>query len=139
MNNIKILVTGATGFVGKIFSDKIDREYPNVELVRIGYNNKKKGVISIDLCNLEDTKRLIESERPTHVFHFAAMVNPKLNEENKLESFRKNFIITNNLVAACSCNTVIFFLSTDKVYNANNRNALEEDVTSVRLIFWRLI
>jgi dTDP-4-dehydrorhamnose reductase len=139
MKNIKILVTGATGFVGQIFSDKISKEYTNIEVVRIGFSRKKEGVISADLSQLDETKRLIESVKPTHVFHFAAMVNPKLNEENKSESYRKNFIITNNLVAACSQNTTIYFLSTDKVYDSSNKNALELDVTKIPDNFYSLM
>ena len=42
-NKIKILVTGGTGYVGQIFCDKITREYPEIELVIIGFNRKNKG------------------------------------------------------------------------------------------------
>lgn len=139
MKNIKILVTGATGFVGQIFSDKISKEYPNIELVRVGFSRKKEGINLVDLSQLDETKQLIDTVKPTHVFHFAAMVNPKLNEENKSESFRKNFIITNNLVAACSQSTIVYFLSTDKVYNANNRNAIEVNVTEIPDNFYSLM
>ena len=139
MKNIKILITGATGFVGQVFSDKISQEYTDIEVVRIGFCRKNEGVISADLSQLDETKRLIESVNPTHVFHFAAMVNPKLNEENKSESYRKNFIITNNLVAACSQNTTIYFLSTDKVYDSSNKNAHELDVTKIPDNFYSLM
>lgn len=139
MKNIKILVTGATGFVGQVFCDKINKEYPNIELLRVGFNRKKEGVVVVDLSQIDETKRLLSSVKPTHVFHFAAMVNPKLNEENKSESYRKNFIITNNLVAACSQSTTIYFLSTDKVYDAKNKNAIEEDVTEIPDNFYSLM
>jgi dTDP-4-dehydrorhamnose reductase len=139
MKNIKILVTGATGFVGQLFCDKISKEFTNIEVIRIGFSKKKEGVISADLSQLDETKRLIESVKPTHVFHFAAMVNPKLNEENKYESYRKNFIVTNNLVAACSQNSTIYFLSTDKVYDSCNKNAIEEDVTQIPDNFYSLM
>ena len=52
-NKIKILVTGGTGYVGQIFCDKITREYPEIDLGIIGFNKKNKGVVNIDLCQLD--------------------------------------------------------------------------------------
>ena len=138
-NKIKILVTGGTGYVGQIFCDKIIREYPEIDLVIIGFNRKNKGVVNIDLCQLNEIKQLIEIERPTHLFHFAAMVNPKLNEENKFDSYRKNFIITNNITASCFKETTVFFLSTDKVYDSTNIDSKEEDITKVPDNFYSLM
>lgn len=138
-NKIKILVTGGTGYVGQIFCDKITREYPEIDLVIIGFNRKNKGVVNIDLCQLNEIKQLIEIERPTHLFHFAAMVNPKLNEENKFDSYRKNFIITNNIIASSSKETTVFFLSTDKVYDAKNIQSTEEDIEEIPDNFYSLM
>ena len=61
-NKIKILVTGGTGYVGQIFCDKIIREYPEIDLVIIGFNRKNKGVVNIDLCQLSKIQQLIEIE-----------------------------------------------------------------------------
>lgn len=138
-NKIKILVTGGTGYVGQIFCDKISREFPEIDLVIIGFNRKNKRVVNIDLCQLSEIKQLLAIEKPTHLFHFAAMVNPRLNEENKFESYRKNFIITNNIVASCTKDTTVFFLSTDKVYNATNIDSKEEDITEVPDNFYSLM
>ena len=138
-NKIKILVTGGTGYVGKIFCDKITKEYPEIDLVIIGFSRKSKGVVNIDLCQLSEIQKLIEIEKPTHLFHFAAMVNPKLNEENKFASYRQNFIITNNITASCSKETTVFFLSTDKVYNATTIDSKEEDITDVPDNFYSLM
>ena len=138
-NKIKILVTGGTGYVGQIFCDKITTEFPEIDLVVIGFNRKKEGVVNIDLCQLSEIKQLVEIEKPTHLFHFAAMVNPRLNEENKFDSYRKNFIITNNIVASCSKETTVFFLSTDKVYEAKNKDSKEEEITEIPDNFYSLM
>ena len=138
-NKIKILVTGGTGYVGQIFCDKIITEFPEIDLVVIGFNRKKEGVVNIDLCQLSEIKQLVEIEKPTHLFHFAAMVNPRLNEENKFDSYRKNFIITNNIVASCSKETTVFFLSTDKVYEAKNKDSKEEEITEIPDNFYSLM
>ena len=138
-NKIKILITGGTGYVGQIFCDKITREYPEIDLVVIGFNRKNKRVVNIDLCQLSEIKQLLEIEKPTHLFHFAAMVNPRLNEENKFDSYRKNFIITNNITASCFKETTVFFLSTDKVYDATNIDSKEEDITQVPDNFYSLM
>jgi dTDP-4-dehydrorhamnose reductase len=136
---IKILVTGGTGYVGQIFCDKIRREYPEIDLVIIGFNRKKLNIVNVNLCQLSEVKKLIEKEKPTHLFHFAAMVNPRLNEENKFESYRKNFIIANNIVASCCKDTTVFFLSTDKVYDEKNINAREEDISEIPNNFYSLM
>ena len=138
-NKIKILVTGGTGYVGQLFCDKISKEFPEIDLVIIGFSRKSESVVNIDLCQLSELKQLIATEKPTHLFHFAAMVNPKLNEENKFDSYRKNFLITNNIIASCSKDTTLFFLSTDKVYDATNLDSKEEDITEVPDNFYSLM
>ena len=44
-NKIKILVTGGTGYVGKLFCDKISREFPEIDLVIIGFSRKNESVV----------------------------------------------------------------------------------------------
>lgn len=138
-NKIKIVVTGGTGYVGRIFREKISKEFPEIDLVIIGFNRKNESVVNVDLCQLNEIKQLIAIEKPTHLFHFAAMVNPRLNEENKFESYRKNFLITNNIIASCSKDTTLFFLSTDKVYDAKNLDSTEEDIVEVPDNFYSLM
>jgi len=139
MNKIKIVVTGGTGYVGQIFCEKINKEFPEIDLVIIGFNRKNESVVNVDLCQLSEIKKLLAIEKPTHLFHFAAMVNPRLNEENKFDSYRKNFLITNNIVASCSKDTTLFFLSTDKVYDAKNTDSTEEDIAEVPDNFYSLM
>ena len=138
-NKIKIVVTGGTGYVGQLFCDKISKEFHEIDLVIIGFNRKNESVVNVDLCQLNEIKQLIAIEKPTHLFHFAAMVNPRLNEENKFESYRKNFLITNNIIASCSKDTTLFFLSTDKVYDAKNLDSTEEDIAEVPDNFYSLM
>jgi dTDP-4-dehydrorhamnose reductase len=138
-NKIKIVVTGGTGYVGQIFREKINKEFPEIDLVIIGFNRKNESVVNVDLCQLSEIKKLLAIEKPTHLFHFAAMVNPRLNEENKFDSYRKNFLITNNIVASCSKDTTLFFLSTDKVYDAKNLDSTEEDIAEVPDNFYSLM
>jgi nucleoside-diphosphate-sugar epimerase len=138
-NKIKIVVTGGTGYVGQIFREKINKEFPEIDLVIIGFNRKNESAVNVDLCQLSEIKKLLAIVKPTHLFHFAAMVNPRLNEENKFDSYRKNFLITNNIVASCSKDTTLFFLSTDKVYDAKNLDSTEEDIAKVPDNFYSLM
>ena len=138
-NKIKLLVTGGTGYVGQLFCDKIRKEFPEIDMVIIGFNRKNESVVNIDLCQLSEIKQLISIEKPTHLFHFAAMVNPRLNEENKFDSYRKNFLITNNIIASCPKDTTLFFLSTDKVYDAKNIQSTEEEIDEIPDNFYSLM
>lgn len=112
-----ILVTGGTGLVGKAIEHVISTE---PEGSRFG---KKKGETWIfassaeaDLRNSEQTRRLFEKHRPTHVIHLAALVGGLFkNMECKLTFLRDNILINDNVLhTSCTLQTkkVISCLST---------------------------
>lgn len=138
MGKKKILITGSTGFIGKKFTDAIRIAY-DTEIITTSFNRKDRKSINIDLTQSKEVSSLLNMVQPTHVFHFAAFVNPKLNEENKTESFKRNFIITNNLINICDADTKFYFLSTDKVYDPTNRNPHEEDITEIPTSFYSIM
>ena len=63
-----ILVTGGTGLVGKAMEEVIDREKPEGEIWHF------VGSKSCDLTSLDETRRLFQRVKPTHVVHLAAFV-----------------------------------------------------------------
>ena len=135
---LKILVTGASGFIGRKFVEKA-ASITDAEIITTSFTRAGDTTVKVDLADADQVKQMLASVSPTHVFHFAAMVNPKMNEEKKLDSFRKNFIITNNLINVCNEQTKFYFLSTDKVYDPADRNASEDDDTLVPGGFYALM
>jgi len=95
-----VLVTGGTGLVGKGIDYIINTE---PEGSRFG---KKPGEIWIfasssegDLRDPEQTRRLYEKYKPTHVIHLAALVGGLFkNMKYKLTFLRDNILINDNVL-----------------------------------------
>ncbi|KAF5348055.1 hypothetical protein D9758_010007 [Tetrapyrgos nigripes] len=112
-----ILVTGGSGLVGQAIKHIISTSPPNS---RFGKKDNETWIFinssEGDLRNPEDTKRLFEKYKPTHVIHLAAMVGGLFrNMKYKLTFFRENTLINDNVLwSAYQNNTkkVISCLST---------------------------
>ena len=95
---MKLLVTGGNGLVGSsIISDvKIGKEY--------------------DLRNIEETNKMFEYHKPTHVIHCAGKVGGlSANMNYKGEFFYDNIMINTNVIESARLNNVkklVSFLST---------------------------
>jgi len=91
-----VLVTGGTGLVGKgieIFLKSQNR--PNERWVYAGSKDA-------DLRKKEDVDALFQREKPTHVIHLAAAVGGLfMNMRRKVEMFRDNIAINDNVLACC--------------------------------------
>lgn len=140
MRKLKILITGATGFVGKKFSKSITERYANTaDIYSVSFTKMEKNALKVDLADFKQVDKHLGDINPDYVFHFAAMVNPKINEEKKLESFRKNFQVTNNLINVFDSKTTIFFLSTDKVYDPIKKGQNEDEILDIPNNFYSLM
>ncbi|GLB39755.1 putative GDP-mannose 4,6 dehydratase [Lyophyllum shimeji] len=112
-----ILVTGGTGLVGKAIQHVIETEPAGS---RFG---KKEGETWIfvssseaDLRDAEQTRKLFEKYKPTHVIHLAALVGGLFkNMKYKLTFLRDNILINDNVLHAAythRCKKVVSCLST---------------------------
>ena len=85
----KLLVTGGNGLVGSsITSDvKIGKQY--------------------DLRNVEETNKMFDHYKPTHVIHCAGKVGGvSANMDYKGEFFYDNIMINTNVIESCRLNNV---------------------------------
>lgn len=105
-----IMVTGGSGLVGqaiKMFVSKNTK--PNEEWV---FLSSKDG----DLRDRQATEAIFEKFKPTHVIHLAAKVGGLFaNMAQKVEFYRENIIINDNIMECCRINKVkklVSFLST---------------------------
>lgn len=110
----KVIVTGASGFLGKNLCNYITDH----ELIRVYNNTKIENGWICDLTNKESVKMLIERSDPDIIVHCAADPSPKHPED--YEQFIKNHILTTvNLLENCKKNTKFIYISSVLVFGNN--------------------
>lgn len=117
--NTKVIVTGATGFLGFNLAQRLKEL--GYEVVGLGRNNEKGKILTnsridyvqADLCNLELLKDIFK--KAEYVFHCAA----KSSVWGNYESFYKpNIIGVKNVIEACRFNNVkrLLYVSSPSIY-----------------------
>ena len=105
-----VLVTGGSGLVGKAIQDFLATETTTPE--KWIFLSSKDG----DLRDRKDTEAIFEKHKPTHVLHLAAKVGGLFaNMKQKVEFFRENILINDNIMECCRIYKVqklVSFLST---------------------------
>lgn len=90
----KVLITGGTGLIGA----SIEKIVPKDQLNNYLFLSSKE----CDLTSFEETTKLFEKEKPTHVIHLAACVGGLFKNLNyKVEMLEKNLLINFNVLKAC--------------------------------------
>ncbi|TFK87289.1 epimerase-domain-containing protein [Polyporus arcularius HHB13444] len=115
--SVRVLVTGGTGLVGQGIKYVIDTEPANSPF---GKQDGEEwffvGSSEADLRNAEQTKKLFEKYKPTHVIHLGALVGGLfINMKRKLDFLRDNMLINDNVLHNAhefKCKKVISCLST---------------------------
>ena len=115
-NNSPILVTGASGFIGREFLSKIDYLEPLGMKFSSKYDSKKN-MIKIDLRSETEVKNIFDKYKPRIIYHFAALTSPATNEKNIKFARESHMNITQNILRNISTETHLIYLSTDKVFD----------------------
>lgn len=98
INKSKVLVTGASGFLGKHLLDRLFKEEAEVyALGRNAINNGKVNFYQVDLRDSEELKKVVSDINPDFVFHLAACIDKSVPEE---EMMAINYQGTVNLLDA---------------------------------------
>jgi dTDP-glucose 4,6-dehydratase len=156
--NTRLLVTGGCGFIGSNFINYILGKYTDIQLVNLDalyYCGKEENVAGewrqssrykFIKCNLVDKNLLqyiINTEKPTHIIHFAAQSHVDNSFEDSLQFTQDNIVGTHTLLEVCrkynkECENnkeikttiqKIIHVSTDEVYGESMLDVDEQQKT----------
>lgn len=125
----KVLLTGASGFLGWNFCQQASKDY---ELVGTYFRNQPTDIdinwVKINLLDTPEVSKLIERVQPDIVVHLAAISKPAFCEEHPALSHHIN-VYTAVAVAEASQKLGIpmIFSSTDLVFNGSSGPYTEDD------------
>ncbi len=120
---MKIIVTGATGFVGYHLVNYL-RKYGH-EVIGICHRNcGDSDYILAELTDAKSIMNLHDKYKPDAIIHLAAMARTDTCEKYPSESYATNVTVTKNLVNVFKDAKFIFF-STYAVYNTIYGNSVE--------------
>ena len=129
---MKVLVTGASGLLGKkVIKELLDKDYNVVALYnrnQIPFNHDKLIKIQLDLSNKVYLEDLILKKKPDIIIHLAAYTNVDGCEINKDKAWSINVEATRSIVrAARVVKAHIIYISTDYVFDGEKGLYKETD------------
>ena len=99
---LKVLVTGATGFVGRHLGRLLAGE--GLDLYGTCFPDhpcpEDRQLVHLDLRSAEGAEALVERVKPDWVIHLAAVSNVRKSWENRRETLETNILATGNLLEA---------------------------------------
>ncbi len=130
---MRILITGATGFVGRHLIDYLQKSSRATGLEIFGTCYPERPERCLDLCAAQPTLRLVHADlrsegtitdlvksvRPDRVFHLAAISQVRLSWEKRRETLETNLMGTFHLFEAIRCHAPqakVLFISSSDVY-----------------------
>lgn len=105
---MKVLVTGASGFIGSYLTD---------ELISHGYDVTAVDFVDGDLRLPRTARELIKKYTPDVVMHLAGLVGRLFGEEDVENTIRSNAIATTYIAKACAAAGIrLIYASTSEAY-----------------------
>ncbi len=110
----KVLITGATGFVGKNLITKLTKKYKVYALIRnrskINLLPRSNNLIEYyaTLTNYSRIRKIVAEILPNYTIHLATDFTGIYSYKNYAESLKINFLATVNLIEACRTNATDF-------------------------------
>ncbi len=119
---LRILLTGASGFVGSRFVRRWAGEY---EILAPSH-------AELDITDRASVESYFAFYNPQAVLHLAALSNTAFCEQHPDDSFKVNVSGTENLVRAAAARGIKFvFFSSDQIYNGNLETGLLNEEIAV--------
>ena len=147
---MKILVTGAAGFIGHqttlkllargdtvigvdSLNDYYDVSLKTARLQNIAQHPQAKNFkfIQLDLADISATATLFKSEQPERVIHLAAQAGVRYSIQNPHAYVQSNLVAFTNVLEGCRHNKVahLVYASSSSVYGGNTKLPFSEQDT----------
>lgn len=139
--NLKVLVTGSTGFKGawltnwllllgaKVIGVGLKPEKDSIIFNSLNLNKKIKQHY-IDIKNFGKINNVVKKEKPDIIFHLAAQSIVSLSYNNPLDTFGTNIIGSVNILESVRLNKIpnMVYITSDKCYlNLDRRKSYKEN------------
>ena len=141
--NLKVLVTGSTGFKGswlcfwlykldaKVVGVALKPEAGSIIFNKLGLEKKIKQIY-LDITNFQRLNELVKKEKPDIIFHLAAQSIVSYSYEKPLKTIMTNVIGSVNLLEVVRLNKInnLVYITSDKCYLNDNRKTayFENDI-----------
>ena len=138
--NLKVLITGTTGFKGAWLANWM--LMLGAKVVGIGLKPEKGSIIFsslrlnrrirqyfIDIKQFKKINDVIKKEKPDIIFHLAAQSIVSFSQKNPLETFGTNVLGSVNVLESFRCNKIphLVYITSDKCYlNLNKKGSYKE-------------
>lgn len=134
--NRRILMTGASGFVGGVLTPLLQREGYHVTAMSNRQQpcpSQPDGHIQCDIHDPSAVAAAVQEAQPTHIIHLAAISNVPASFTDPLSTWRTNVTGSMHLLEAArlhSPDAFILFASSAEVYGASFREGVALDEQS---------
>lgn len=125
--NMKILITGALGQLGRAFTKEMQKD--EVELIRTsaGIDGFGEGAIELDITNLDNVLEVTKSTKPDVIVNCAAYTAVDQQEKDVDPAYKINAIGPRNLaIAAQELSAKLVHVSTDYVFDGKGTSPYTE-------------
>lgn len=120
---MRVLITGATGFVGRHLIHYLADTIPGVEIYGTAFTPETTSlpvsIHSLDLRDEEAVRRLLEQVQPDQIYHLAALASPRRSFDHPWETLENNIRAQLNLTLACLYHSItprLLVISSAEVY-----------------------
>lgn len=111
---MKVLLTGATGFLGREIRARLASAH---EVVALGHRAAGPGELAVDIRDPDALARILREVRPDAVLHGAAYRDPDFCEADPVEARRLNTAPVQRMCEVLPPETHLIFVSTDYVFD----------------------
>ena len=126
MNGMKVLVTGASGMLGRVLTERLSKKN---EVTGISKTGRDRTVVC-DLSSEPDVNKLFQERSFGLVIHTAAYSDVDGCERDPKLAHESNALATKHLAAACGAKKIPFiYVSTDYVFDGRKKTAYTESDT----------